>query len=248
MPRYKSNYLTEVILRIDFQTSIPEFQRSISKDLEDQISNHFTLKEPKKAVMEQIKLVPSSEKVEREKVEFTEWNYFANERQKRLCLTKDLLLIVYQKYLSYEDFTQPFFTVLRFLALNHKDVQIKRIGMRYINNVKIEEPDPFEWEKYLNNDLLCIFNIPEAMTQIRRAIHILELNTDDAMLKFQYGMHNPDYPAPIKQKIFVLDLDAFKEGTLSFEEVNDIIPKLHQNIESLFEKAITPSLRGRMNQ
>jgi len=61
-------------------------------------------------------------------------------------------------------------------------------------------------------------------------------------------MHNPDYPAPIKQKIFVLDLDAFKEGTLSFEEVNDIIPKLHQNIESLFEKAITPSLRGRMNQ
>lgn len=248
MPRYKSNYLTEVILRIDFQTSIPEYQRSIPKDLEDEILKYFTLKEHKKAFIEELKFTPSSETVERQKTEFTEWNYFANEKQKRLCLTKDFLFILYQKYLNYEDFTEPFHTLLRFLSSNHKDVQIKRIGMRYINNVKMEEGNPFEWTKYLNNDLLCIFAVPQERTQISRALNILELNVDDIMLKYQYGMYNPDFPAPIKQKIFVLDLDAYKIGLLSFEELTDIIPNLHDNIQSLFERSITLSLRERMNE
>jgi uncharacterized protein (TIGR04255 family) len=120
--------------------------------------------------------------------------------------------------------------------------------MRYINHVKIEEDDPFEWRKYLNNNLLCIFDVPQNKTEIRRALNILELNIDDIMLKYQYGMHNPDYPAPIKQKIFVLDFDAYKSGILSLEELSDIIPKLHDNIESLFEKSITLSLREKMNE
>jgi len=248
MPSYKSNYLTQVILRIDFQTTMPEYQRSISKDLEEEILKYFTLKEAKEGFIEEVKFTPSSEKVERQRTEFKEWNYFANERQKRLCLTKDFLFIAYQKYLNYEDFTEPFYTLLKFLISNHKDLQIKRIGMRYINNVKIEEDDPFEWRKYLNNNLLCVFDVPQNRTEIRRALNILELNIDDIMLKYQYGMHNPDYPAPIKQKIFVLDLDAYKSGILSLEELSDIIPKLHDNIESLFEKSITSSLREKMNE
>jgi uncharacterized protein (TIGR04255 family) len=61
-------------------------------------------------------------------------------------------------------------------------------------------------------------------------------------------MHNPDYPALIKQKIFVLDYDAYKTGSLSTEEVNHLIPSLHTKISELFEKSIGDKLRGVMNE
>lgn len=248
MPRYKSNYLTEVILRIDFLNTVTDYQQSIPKDIEDEILKYFTLKEPKKGFTEEIKFEAFSGKVERQKTEFNEWNFFANEKKKRLCLTKDTFFLLYNRYLNFEDLTVPFNALLKLLNSKHTDLQINRVGMRYINQINMLDGDPFEWGNYLNADLLCIFKIPNTKNDISRAMHILELNIDDIKLKYQYGMHNPDHPASIKKKIFVLDFDAFKLGALSFEEVEHIIPILHEKIELLFEKSITDGLRGKMNE
>ena len=56
-------------------------------------------------------------------------------------------------------------------------------------------------------------------------------------------MHNPDYPAKIKKKIFVLDYDAFFTGILKQHEIEDYIKKCHRIIQQQFENSITPELR-----
>ncbi len=249
MSNYKKNYLTDAILRIDFENPIKDFNDNLDESFESEILKYFTLKDVKEAFTETIEIVPGTEKINRQKSKFKKWNFYGNKKMKEFCITKDFLFITFKKYLNYEDFITPFMSALNVLKIQY-DFSAKRIGMRYINNIEIEEPNPFEWKDYINKDLLTIFNVPESKNEISRALHILELNyeTDDIKLKYQYGMHNPDYPAIIKKKVYVLDIDAYKVGNLAIDEIEYIIPLLHDKIESLFEKSITQKLREKMNE
>lgn len=127
------------------------------------------------------------------------------------------------------------------------DLQVKRLGLRYINSVEAPGPNKFSWNAYLNRNLLSIFNIPVDKAKIARAFHNLELNLGDLTLRFQYGIHNPDYPAPIRKRVFILDYDAYTTGFLAKEEIHQTLPVLHDEIEQLSEKSITDKLRGIMN-
>ena len=56
-------------------------------------------------------------------------------------------------------------------------------------------------------------------------------------------MHNPDYPAQIKKKIFILDMDVYFNGILNKSDILDHFPKFHSSIQDLFEDSITDAYR-----
>jgi len=56
-------------------------------------------------------------------------------------------------------------------------------------------------------------------------------------------MHNPDFPAPIKKKIFILDYDAYYDGFVERTEVETRLTLFHDKIQDLFEWSIQPKLR-----
>jgi len=60
-------------------------------------------------------------------------------------------------------------------------------------------------------------------------------------------MPNPDFPAPIKQKIFTLDLDASYQSLQEQVEISTNLDKFHDKIQSLFEMSITANLREILN-
>lgn len=250
MPRYRKNFITDAIIRIDFENIISELNGPLSEDLEIEIMKFFTLKESREAFNETIIINQSTGKIDRNRVVFKEWNYWGNEKLKRFSITQNHLLIAYNKYLNYEDFTAPFLSILSKLSSQFPDLRAKRLGMRYVNNIRFDEPAILAWDKYINSALLCIFSVPDDTKEITRAFQVLELYfaEEDLRLKLQYGMHNPDYPSPIKQKLFVLDLDAYRSSTFTVEEVRDVIPICHSRIEALFEKSITQSLREKLNE
>ena len=76
-----------------------------------------------------------------------------------------------------------------------------------------------------------------------REFHNLEMNYGGMNLTFLYGMHNPDYPAPIRQKTFVLDFDAYAMKVQGKEGLLNSLESMHDRIESLFEKSITERFR-----
>ena len=129
------------------------------------------------------------------------------------------------------------------------DFSVKRFGLRFINQIELDKPNPFSWEEYINQDLLAAFNIAEDKTKISRIFSNIIQNYDgDMLLNFQYGMHNPDYPSRIKKKIFILDFDAFIQGVMEKDFVQAEFDSAHSRIETLFEMSITPRLRELMEE
>ena len=124
-------------------------------------------------------------------------------------------------------------------------VTYKRFGVRYINNLTINEPNPLKWDEYIDDKLLASIYIPEEQSKISRTFHNLEMNYDDYNLRFNFGIYNPDYPARIKQKGFILDLDAYNSSIQTKDEIITILPVLHQKIQMFFESSIKEEFKNK---
>ena len=61
-------------------------------------------------------------------------------------------------------------------------------------------------------------------------------------------MHNTDYPATIKKKVFILDLDAYYSGLMNKNDIIEYFPKFHKSIQELFENSITEKYRELINK
>ncbi|MEI8045813.1 MAG: TIGR04255 family protein [Bacteroidota bacterium] len=237
---YTKNPIKEAIIRLDFLIPIPQFNDEIPSELISIIKKLFPIPEPREVIARELQI--SNKGVTQNENKVKEWNFHNKERNRKLVITKDSLLLVHNDYESYVKFSSDFFTIVNpfFKIFN---LQLQRFGMRYVNNIEIEKGDPFNWTQLLNKNLLCIFNIPENKQIIARAFHNLELNFGEFNVRFQYGMHNPDYPAPIKKKAFILDYDAYTSGILGKDELDSYFPEFHIAIQKLFESSITERFR-----
>lgn len=237
---YSKNPIKEAIIRMDFLNPITQFNNEIPNELTHIIKELFPIPEPRDVIARELQI--SNDGVTQNENKVKEWNFHNRERNRKLVITKDSLILVHNDYESYVKFSSDFFTIANpfFKMFN---LQLCRFGMRYVNNIEIEKGDPFNWSQLLNKNLRCIFNIPENKQNIARAFHNLELNYGEYNVRFQYGMHNPDYPAPIKKKSFILDYDAYTSGILGKDELDIYISQFHLAIQKLFEGSITEKFR-----
>lgn len=245
--KYKNDFLKEVIVRVDFSVPIQEFENKFPKNIHKTAVSLFPIPEPRE--LNEVTYTVSQEAMERQNNNLTMWNFYGKNREKQLVVTKDFLYISYTKYESFGKLKEDFTEIINVLFNEITDLQIRRFGLRYINNIELNEPNPTIWDDYLSKDLLCIFNVYRDVNKISRAYQMLQLNIDNIRINYQYGMPNPDYPATIRKKLFVLDYDAYFEGILQTpKELASYIDKFHLETQKLFESAITDVLRGRMNE
>lgn len=251
--QYKKDYLTKVIARLDFATALPGIDEKVPSEIVAIAIESFPIVEPpKNRFSGQIKFGPKGE-ISAETTNFSkEWNYHGKAREKTLCITQEFMLIVFKEYKSFDVLRSDFESIINKLFSIYekdKDIVVKRFGLRYINSICFEkEEDPIDWTKYLAPKLLPIFDVAKDKTKICRALNNLVLNYGDMLLKFQYGMYNPDYPALIRSKEFILDFDAFYEGAQDKEGIMVNLDRFHDEIEKFFEQCITDKLREVMNQ
>ena len=245
--KYEKNYISQVIARIDFLSPIVTLNDDIPSKLSIACKQYFPIPEPKEIPVHELHLGPSPTEFEKKQTTVREWHFHGVERNRQLVITQFCMFVIFTRYSTFDDFRATFASIVDALYNTYTELQIKRFGLRYINNVEIAGQNRFSWSSYLNRNLLSIFNVPRDKHKIARAFHNLELNLGDCFLRFQYGMHNPDYPSPIKKKIFVLDYDAYITGLLTKDEINHNLAVLHDEIENMFEISITEKLRGMMN-
>ena len=247
--RYASNFLKEVIARVDFLSPLPGVETALPVELSNIASRNFRIAEPRDAVQQQVQLGPAgiSEPKERR---FKEWYFHGKQRTKRLAITPDWLHVLYEKYETYDLLRSEFMEVVERIDKVFAGVQVKRTGLRYINSIELRgEPDPLDWSAYLNPDLLSLFRFPDQARRhsLCRVFHTIDFAFESFNLSYRLGMHNPDYPAPIRKKIFVLDLDAHTELTVETKDVGALLDQFHEAIQEYFESSITPALRSKMN-
>ena len=245
---YKKNFLIKVIAKIDFLNPWSELDIAIPPEITQNIMKEYPLSTPRDAFTSEVHIDAAKGEIRQNSIKFKEWLFESRNRDKRILLSRDAVTLEYDAYHTYEEFKSQFINLTGAIEKTFQNLQIKRLGLRYINEIAIPGPNPFNWKNYLNKNLLGILDVPEEKRHISRAFQVLELNFDEFNLKFQYGMHNPDFPAPIKKKIFVLDYDAYIDGLVMIDELPTQCEKFHNRIEYLFEKSITDRLRGIMNE
>lgn len=251
---YRNSFLNQVIVRIDFHQFVPTnmtFSESIEKEIlrifprrgKDQIIRFNSIN----VVFDQNNNgLPNANG---EILEGIQREFFTNDGVNKLILTNKFIVFEINKYSSYEEHNQWFQSIL--LAFFQRNrVSASRTGIRYINifqqpRVKVQK-NFFATEiaasistKFVETD-----NVPRVI----RSMHMNEYRIDEMIMNFRYGMFNPEYPNLLRKNDFVLDFDFFSNDVIdSFDGIIHVLDKGHYEIQALFERSITDSLREVMN-
>jgi uncharacterized protein (TIGR04255 family) len=243
---YKTPFLKEVIFRIDFPSPIDGVEKQLSNKLTKAILEKFPISEPQKAHAQEFQF--SGPSFQAKTSEIMQWVFHGKNREKSLTIEPASLVISVRDYKTYENFIADFKHILTVLFDEYKEIAVGRIGLRYVNLIDLNEPEPLEWKVYVNEDILGIIDFHEEKKFLTRVFHIVEYNFDGLSVKYQFGIANPDYPAQIKKKQFVLDIDAYSHGAFDFGDILNCVNDAHEKIQDIFERSITNKTRQLMKQ
>jgi uncharacterized protein (TIGR04255 family) len=245
---YRKSFLDQVIVRVDLISPLPNINVALPPRLSEIAVRVFPIPEPRETVKRVVRIGPAGVTTSSEE-QLKEWRFHGTERTKTLTIGQQALLVEYKTYQTYEVMKSEFLQILDRVAELFEGVQSSRVGLRYINKINLQETNPMDWSAYLTPQLLSIFQFPPEADRaaLSRVLHNIELSLDNFSLRYRLGMHNPDYPARIRQKIFVLDLDAYTQSAVELREVGRLLDDFHATIQRYFEQSITEQLRRSMN-
>lgn len=232
---YVNPLLKKILVRIDFTYPLFKPDETVPPKLSKKALELFPIPEAKRVKVGKIEFPKKEEPIKSDFHEETYWMFHGKIRDKRVCIAPEFVYMEYNHYFPFDQILKEFQTIFEEIIAAFPEMQIKRLGLRYINKIERNETDLVNWEKHLKKELLSKFNIVGDQKLIR-AFDNLELGYDTFRLIFQYGMHNPDYPAPICKKIFVLDYDAFSEGNLDLSQIRGNLEAFHEKILYFFRE------------
>lgn len=241
---YQKTFIKEVICRIDFQVPIDQLNNVLPKKIKDAAVKLFPILEPNKSKVQEFKISNSDTHIKSS--DSIEWNFYNKTRTKRFSIHPTNMIIVVREYNSFEELQHEFKAIAETIFQEYKDLNVSRFGLRYINVININEDNPLEWEKYINEKMLLGINYHQTQGDLTRFMKIIEYTFDDIDLKFQYGIANPDFPAKVKKKEFVLDLDAYATGSLDLPDILGVMTTSHEKIQTLYEESIRDETRELM--
>lgn len=241
---YKNAFLKEVFLRIDFPSPLKGLDKTLPANVSKSALKQFPIAEPQKGVSQELQFTGSS--IQATSSELVQWAFHGHEREKSLIINPTSIVLTTRKYITYELLVEDITDVITEFYKTYKDLSASRVGLRYINIIEPNDEDPLAWSEYINEGMLGIIDFHENKDCITRAFHILDYNFDGQSIKYQFGIANPDYPAIIKRKQFVLDIDSFFNGAFELQEILGNVDLAHEKIQDFFEKSVTDKTRELM--
>lgn len=258
---YKNPFIKEAIMRFDFPSPIPNIEKGLPQSIFDVALNIFPIFEPQKTQTHTHELqigIPEEKKSSRSRTKKTSLPaakttitentvsiFHSLEKDKTLTIAANVLSVQVRRYTTFDQFMDDTLRPLNALCNEFPEIRANRIGLRYVNILNAGKGDPLNWTKYINSKLLGLLDFHNK-TNLSRAFQMLEYNFNEDTLKFQVGIANPDYPAKIMKRQFILDIDASSVGVFDYQEMAAKIKIGHERIQELFESSITEATRTAM--
>lgn len=243
---YKKNFITKVILRVDFE-KLSEEQIRNQPSFSQLVTGTFPHMSTQPMVEMEID-VGEDTSVKRTDAG-NQWTYKKKiDGTVQLVLGHSFLAVEYgpADYQSYPSFYADFEIVHKALLEVFNIKQCSRIGLRYINEIRLPGR-ALDWEGIIAQRLLDAV-LAGALTESRliRSMHqyIQLKDQDQGMLN--YGIFNPDFPAPAVQRHFILDIDCSRRGVIDCIDFSDCVHKLNDMCTVIFEASIEEKLREEM--
>ena len=244
--KYKKNFLTKVVFRIDFD----QVELSQLKDFSEKIKKNFPINKEGKGEEGMINFDFKTKELKQNSSSFVVWDFYNKDKTKKIKIHPKFLFIEYTKYKDSKELLKDINIVSSFIEI-FKVKTINRMGLRYINEIKLKNEDFLNWNKYIDNKLLGPLNFAVSNKKtIARAMGQIVFKEEFGDINFNYGLWNANYPNEINEKFFVLDFDGYSKFPLDADETNlpELIEEYNQKIENLFESMIKEDLRKILNK
>jgi uncharacterized protein (TIGR04255 family) len=147
-------------------------------------------------------------------------------------------------YGHFDELQEQIGFVLKSFRDRFGSVQFTRIGLRYVNEITLNEGSPLDWDGLINPDLVTSVKagMPKGL-RMAKSIHHLIAIKDDVSVILNYGINNPDFPNPVARRQFILDLDCYASGVVEYGEAEQRIKDVNALAEQVFESSIADGLR-----
>lgn len=252
MPRYAKNFITQVILRADLTPdTVPMIQpgESILAALEG-----YPVRNRLNRTRSEVKVrkTPQGPVRDTHTTNFVENNFFTEDRARRVALCGEYVFLEERRYEDYASLRDGFLDVMDAVAAEYPGMKLRRLGMRYINEIKLPEEDAGPglgadfWQRYINPLLLGGLRFAANDGALARHMCTTELNYGTDRAAIRYGIFNGEYPKPNRRREFILDVDAYCMAQVPPAEIAAKLDDYHKAVCSVFEAAITDALRARM--
>ncbi|MEA3293395.1 MAG: TIGR04255 family protein [Euryarchaeota archaeon] len=242
---YESHFLTNVVFRVDFPKILELSEQKPPSKFQEKISENYPIVNEVKGEFHKYQLKQTLDFVEtNEKIS---WDFSNKEKTKRVFIDSDFVFIEYLKYEHFDDLFQDVKLIFETLIDLYPVKITKRVGLRYINQIKIKSGDPIDWNGLIHPSLFSVSgDFISSEHELLRSMHYLELKEEGYNLKFQFGLFNSEYPNPISRKEFILDYDCSTNEEIDILEILDKAKEFNKKIHEWFEKSILDDLRDIM--
>ena len=243
---YKNNFLTNIIFRLDFP-QISDYNRDNLKKFRELIKSYFPiLEEPPMKVFE-ISNLGEDKKIDLKTSDIIKWNFWSKDKKMLASIEQNSLTFEIIGYEKFEKIYELIEFLIDKLETIFSTIISIRIGLRYINQIKLDEEDPLNFKDYIKDNLISQIDFFETSLPIR-VISSIEISNENQNLIFKFGIPNSTYPNGIINKEFVLDYDCYTNDSLDKEEILERIKIFKETIVQTFEESIKDKLREKMKE
>jgi uncharacterized protein (TIGR04255 family) len=248
---YEHNYLTKVVLRLDFD-ALEQLRQNVQVSVKPEFSNRIAAIYPivagQPTATLSVNIGPMGSGINQQ-ITGVQWHHRKVENGTCVvALAPEFLAIEYGKgdFDHFPPFRAEVQTILMALQDMYHVPTFNRIGLRYIDEISIPDGNPLDWNGLIAPDLITSVKacIQEGMDMVR-SIHQLHARRNECTMVYNYGLHNPDFPNTLARRSFVLDFDCSRSGVAAGEALQ-VIDDINNFCESIFENSIQDGLREKM--
>lgn len=249
---YNWNFITNAVFKVDFPKVLELSLSNPPSRFQEKIGDRFPILEEKPGKFFEV-AIPKEIKKEDiivKQEEIGKWDFYNKERSKSVVVTPEWIALEYFKYDSFDEFDSDIEFVFQTFFDIYGVIKIaKRVGMRYINQIKLQSGDPLDWNNLINPALVAVtrdFIKKERKDDVKKSMHMVIIKEKDCEVKFQFGLFNSEYPNTISRKEFALDYDCAIREEIEVHEVFERAKQFNYIIGNWFEYSIEEGLRSIM--
>ena len=255
MGRYERDFITQVVVRADFVSGTAPMGAQAPEGVLTALEGW-----PERSMLNRsrtevrMQKTPQGPVRDTRTINFAEHNFWTEGRSMHAAVCGEYVFVSQPRYEGYAPLRDMFLELLEAVTAQYPQAKIRRLGMRYVNEIKLPEADAGPglgadfWEHYVNPLLLGGLRFAANDGALARHMCTTELNYGTDRATIRYGIFNGEYPRPNRRREFVLDVDTYCQQVTDPGAVPAKVDDYHAAACQVFETAITDALRARMGR
>jgi uncharacterized protein (TIGR04255 family) len=245
VPHYKKTFLKQVILRLDY-ARLAALQSEQETPFTVDMRARFPVVTANQAQQFSVMMTPGGVNTAQQVALGWVRVHKTEKSTVTVTLTPDFLAIEYtgEAYQHFEELSEVVAFVLGSFRRHFGQVQFTRIGLRYVNEITLDEGGPLDWDGLINARLVT--SVKAGMLddfRMTRSFHQLIAQKGEISVLLSYGIFNPEFPNPVARRQFVLDLDCYTSGVTESVDAENQVKAVNTAAEQVFENSIDEGLR-----